>query len=70
MIAVRYAVCSERQGKPVTRAVVSSRADAEAALEQARRADLANLEASYWIAELGPESDAWRKLAPEPEAAP
>jgi hypothetical protein len=70
MIAVRYAVCSERQGKPVTRCVVGSRAEAEQALEQVRRADLANLEASYWIAELGPESDAWRTLAPEVEAEP
>jgi hypothetical protein len=68
MILVRYAVCSERQGKPVTRAVVDSRVDADRALEQVRQRDLANLETNYWIAELGPEAESWRWLAPEPEA--
>ncbi len=68
MIVVRYAVCSERQGKPVTRAVVESRAEADRALERVRQRDLGNLEASYWIAELGPEAESWRWLVPEPEA--
>ena len=65
MIVVRYAVCSERQGKPVTRAVCESRSDAEKALEQLRQADRATPESAYWVAELGPECEAWRFLAPQ-----
>jgi hypothetical protein len=65
MIVVRYAVCSERQGKPVTRAVVESRTEAERTLERIRQRDLASPEESYWIAELGPECEAWRHLVPE-----
>jgi hypothetical protein len=68
MIIVRYAVCSERQGKPITRVVVDSRVDADRALEQIREHDRADLETSYWIAELGPEAESWRWLAPKPEA--
>ncbi len=68
MILVRYAVCSTRDGKPVTRAVLESRAEAEQTLEGIRQKDLGSPEAAYWIAELGPESEAWRWLAPAPEA--
>ncbi|MBN1960564.1 MAG: hypothetical protein JW841_06435 [Deltaproteobacteria bacterium] len=67
MIIVRYAICSERQGKPVTRMVVESRVDADNALEQIREQDRANPETTYWIAELGSESESWRWLAPEAE---
>lgn len=67
MITVRYAVCSEKDGKPVTRAVVESRSDADRALERIRQKDLAAPEASYWVAEVGPECEAWRWLAGEPE---
>ena len=68
MIVVRYAVCSERQGKPVTRVVVESRAEADRALERVRELDASSLEHDYWIAELGPEAESWRWLAPEPGA--
>ena len=67
MILVRYAVCSERQGKPVTRIVVDARADADRALERIRVQDAGNLETHYWIAEIGPEAESWRWLVPEPE---
>jgi hypothetical protein len=67
MILVRYAVCSERQGKPITRIVVDARVDADRALEQIRAQDVANPETSYWVAELGPEAESWRWLAPKPE---
>jgi hypothetical protein len=65
MITVRYAVCSERDNKPVTRAIVDSRSEADRVLERLRQADLASPEASYWIAELGPECEAWRWLISE-----
>jgi hypothetical protein len=65
VIVVRYAVCSEREGKPVTRAVVDSRAEADRALERIRERDLGNLEGEYWVAELGPEAESWRWLVPE-----
>ncbi len=65
MIVVRYAVCSERQGKPVTRVVVDSRTEADRALERVREADASSLEQEYWIAELGPEAESWRWLAHE-----
>ncbi len=68
MIVVRYAVCSERQGKPVTRVVVDSRTEADRALERVRQADAGSLEQDYWIAELGPEAESWRWLAHEPGA--
>jgi len=70
VIVVRYAVCSERQGKPVTRVVVESRADADRALDRVREADASALEHDYWIAELGPEAESWRWLAPESSAKP
>jgi hypothetical protein len=63
MITVRYAVCSERDGKPVTRGVVETRADADRLLEKLRQNEAASPEQQYWIAELGPECDAWRRLA-------
>ena len=63
MIVVRYAVCSERAGKPVTRAVVEDRAEAKRVLEEIQRKDATQPEETYWIAELGPEAEAWRWLA-------
>lgn len=65
MIVVHYAVCSERAGKPVTRAVVDARAEADRALERIRQRDAADPEESYWIAELGPECEAWRSFSSE-----
>jgi len=67
MIVVRYALCSERSKKSVTRAVFDTRQEAEKELERIRRAEAANPESSYWIAELGPECEAWRHLADEPD---
>lgn len=67
MIVTRYAVCSARKQKPVTRAVCDSRAEAEKVLGRIRERDVRDPEESYWIAELGPESEAWRWLLPEPE---
>jgi hypothetical protein len=67
VIVVRYAVCSERQGKPVTRLVVDSRTEADRALERVRQGDASALEHDYWIAELGPEAESWRWLASEPD---
>ena len=64
MILTRYAVCSERQRKPVTRVVCDTRAQAEQELERVMKADEADAEGGYWIVELGPESEAWRWLAP------
>lgn len=64
MILTRYTVCSQRKKKPVTRIVCDTRAQAESELEKARQADGADPEESYWIAELGVESEAWRWLAP------
>lgn len=66
MILTRFAVCSERQGKPVTRAVVDSRGEAEKTLAQIKARDSEDPEERYWIAELGPESEAWRWLVAGP----
>ena len=63
MIVVRYAVCSESAHKPLTRAVCDARADAERILERIKREDAQDVESTYWIAELGPECEAWRWLA-------
>jgi hypothetical protein len=62
MIKVVYAVCSERMHKPVTRAVLDTRAQAEQLLQKLRRDEAEDPDEAYWIAELGPESEAWRKL--------
>lgn len=62
MIKVVYAVCSERARKPVTRAVCGSRPEAEQLLQRLRREEATDPEQSYWIAELGPESEAWRRV--------
>jgi hypothetical protein len=62
MLLIRYAVCSERQRKPVTRAVCDTKAEAEAELERIRALDEAAPEDDYWITELGAESEAWRWL--------
>lgn len=62
MIVVRYAVCSVRDGKPVTRGVFEERGEADRELEKLRRAEAADPEGEYWVAELGPESEAWRWL--------
>ena len=64
MIVARFAVCSERNTKPVTRAVCDSRAEADKVLEQIRATDSADPEESYWIAAVGPETEGWRWLAP------
>ncbi len=61
MIVVRYAVCSARERKPVTRLVCESRGEAERELERLRRQDN-DPESEYWLAELGPECEAWRHL--------
>ena len=42
MILNRYAVCSERKRKPITRAVCDTRAQAEQELERTRNADRAD----------------------------
>lgn len=68
MIVVRYAICSDRQKKPLTRAVCDSRAEAEKVLESVRRQDSSEPADSYWIAELGPECEAWRYLVGGREA--
>jgi hypothetical protein len=65
MIRVVYAVCSEREHKPVTRSVLPTRADAEQHLLRLRREEAGDPEESYWIAELGPESESWRRLIGE-----
>ena len=62
MIVVRYAVCSERERKAVTRGVYDSRAEADRALERLRQLEAAGPEDAYWIAELGPECESWRQL--------
>ncbi len=64
MILTRYAICSERKRKPVTRLVCDTRAQAEAELERIRKAELEDPESDYWIVELGSECEAWRWLAP------
>ncbi|MBI5510639.1 MAG: hypothetical protein HY903_17920 [Deltaproteobacteria bacterium] len=62
MIVVRYAVCSEAERKPVTRAVVETRPDAERLLESLRQKDGNDPSVQYWVAEIGPECDQWRFL--------
>jgi hypothetical protein len=69
MILTRYAVCSELRRKPITRLVADTRAEAENALAKMREQDQ-NPEVDYWIAELGPECEAWRYLAPMAQDAP
>lgn len=69
MIVVRYAVCSESAHKPLTRAVCDARADAERILERIQREDAQDVESTYWIAELGPECEAWRWLAGDKKKA-
>ncbi len=69
MIVVRYAVCSERESKPLTRIVCDARAEAERVIERYRREDGADAETAYWIAELGPECEAWRWLGREKSRA-
>jgi hypothetical protein len=68
MIVVRYAVCSESAQKPVTRAVCDTRPEAERVLERITREDGQDAGAEYWIAELGPECEAWRWLADDAKA--
>lgn len=65
MILTRYAVCSESKRKPITRVVCESRAQAEAELEKVKAIDAEHPAEHYWIAELGPECEAWRWLAPD-----
>ena len=65
MIITRYAICSQSGNKPVARQVVESRAEAEKALERIKQEDAVHMEAEYWIAEMGPECEAWRWLVPE-----
>jgi len=62
MISVRYAVCSESAGKPVVRAVVEARQKADELLLELRKLDGNDPTVTYWLAELGPECDAWRAL--------
>lgn len=69
MIVVRYAVCSERENKPVTRIVCESKADSERELERIKNEDGGDLAASYWVAELGPECEAWRWLGHDRQSA-
>ena len=64
MILTRYAICSERKRKPITRLVCDTRAQAEAELERIRKEDHEDPESDYWIVELGSECEAWRWLAP------
>ena len=66
MIAVHYAVCSEQRGKPVVRAIVETRQEADRRLEELRRGDGHDVTIAYWLAELGPESEAWRTSASQP----
>ena len=66
MIVVRYAVCSQREKKPVTRVVCDSKVESERELERIKRDDGGDLATTYWIAELGPECEAWRWLARNP----
>lgn len=65
MIITRWAVCSERHNKPLTRVVCDSRAQAESELDKLRQREAEDPEEAYWIAEVGPESEAWRWLVPE-----
>jgi len=70
MIVVRYAVCSERQGKAVTRVILESRTEAERTLEHLRQNDGTTPESSYWVAELGPECESWRWLVAASSSEP
>ncbi|MEL6546663.1 MAG: hypothetical protein AAFQ82_18705 [Myxococcota bacterium] len=67
MITVYYAVCSERDGKPVVRSVYSERSRAEAALEAVRNADGGRPEDAYWMAEVGKEAETWLRFLPDNE---
>ncbi len=69
MILTRYAVCSERRGKPVTRLVCDTKGEADKALERFKQREVEDPEDDYWIAELGPETEGWRWLAPLKEGA-
>jgi hypothetical protein len=69
MIVVRYAVCSETDKKPVTRLICDARVEADRELERIRRQDN-DPNTSYWIAELGPECEAWRNLGRDKSAKP
>ncbi len=62
MAKPRFVVCSERAQKPLTRAVCESRPEAEKMLEELKQREELDPEDSYWCAEVGPESDAWRWL--------
>ncbi len=68
MILTRFVICSETRGKPVTRQVLDTRAEAEKILSELKERDAGQEhggpEDSYWIAEVGPESEAWRWLVP------
>lgn len=61
MPVARFALCSERAQKPVTREVFDDRADAERGLDKLRRRE-GDAETTYWIAELGSECEGWRHL--------
>lgn len=67
MITVYYAVCSERDSKPVVRAAYDSRSKAEAAAESLRSADGNRPEDAYWIAEIGKESETWLRFLSDNE---
>ena len=54
MIRVTYAVCSEFRGKPLTRALFATRAEADEELVRMRADDPEGTR--HWIAELGPEA--------------
>jgi len=62
MVLVRYAVCSARKGKPLTRVVADTRPQAETELQRIRQGDANDPDDEYWIAELGPETEGWRYL--------
>ena len=62
MISLRYAVCSEQEKKPMVRGVVETRQAADQLLVELRRQDGNDPTTTYWLAELGPECDAWRAL--------
>ena len=64
MIVTYYALCSDRGKKPLTREVFDSRREAEQALAELTQREAEDPADEYWIAELGPEADGWRWLAP------
>lgn len=70
MITVYYAVCSERDGKPVVRAVFSERPKAEAAMDSVRSADGGGPEDAYWLAEIGKEAETWLRFFADNETDP